>query len=237
MELGTDKRSMKQKIEITPWITVPMFMIGLIIFIIVGISVKTNTLFIQSVDLGSLHWLTQHIGEPERHFGSHFWQNVMTLCAEIGEVKSVIYITVVLALILLFKHYRLSLWIIFTIGTGTLLNYLIKQMIERPRPYNHLLRDHGYSFPSGHSNASTLLALILLIVVIPMIKIRAIQIIANIVTTMVWIGILCCRLYFHAHYITDVVGGVSLGMLWVALYLMILPLFYFNFPKKTAKHI
>ena len=47
---------------------------------------------------------------------------------------------------------------VLTITSGTLLNYLIKQLIERQRPFNHLMRDHGYSFPSGHSNASTLLA-------------------------------------------------------------------------------
>ena len=57
-----------------------------------------------------------------------------------------------------------------TITSGTLLNYLIKQLIERQRPFNHLMRDQGYSFPSGHSNASTLLALILLIILIPLIK-------------------------------------------------------------------
>ena len=107
---------------------------------------------------------------------------------------------------------------VLTITSGTLLNYLIKQLIERQRPFNHLMRDHGYSFPSGHSNASTLLALILLIILIPLIKLKAIKIIANIITIIIWIGVLCCRLYFHAHYITDVVGGVTLGIIWVALF-------------------
>ena len=92
---------------------------------------------------------------------------------------------------------------VLTITSGTLLNYLIKQLIERQRPFNHLMRDHGYSFPSGHSNASTLLALILLIILIPLIKLKAIRIIANTITIIIWIGVLCCRLYFHAHYITD----------------------------------
>ena len=61
---------------------------------------------------------------------------------------------------------------VLTITSGTLLNYLIKQLIERQRPFNHLMRDHGYSF-AVHSNASTLLALILLIILIPLIKLKA----------------------------------------------------------------
>ena len=41
--------------------------------------------------------------------------------------------------------------------TGTWINYLIKQTVERQRPFSHLAIDSGWSFPSGHSNASTLL--------------------------------------------------------------------------------
>lgn len=237
MKLGTGESGMRQKKEFTSAITVPMFMIGLIIFIFLAINVSMNTLFVQNIDLGSLHWLTEQFGEPQRYFGDNLWQNFMTFCAEIGEVKSIMYITAFLALILLFKNYKVSIWLILSIYTGTLMNYLIKQLIERPRPYNHLMRDHGYSFPSGHSNASTLLALALLIVILPMIKVMAIRIISSVLTIVIWIGILGCRLYFHAHYITDVVGGMSLGVLWIALFLMIIPLFYLNVPRVKRKAV
>ena len=132
--------------------------------------------------------MTDYFGEPERKYGDGIWHNFMTF-VEIGEVKSVIYITLFLAIVLLFKHYKLSIWMVLTITSGTLLNYLIKQLIERQRPFNHLMRDHGYSFPSGHSNASTLLALILLIILIPLIKLKAIRIIANTITIIIWIGV------------------------------------------------
>lgn len=232
MKLGTGERMNKQISGISPKMTVPMFMIGLIIFVVVAINVIHDTLLVQNIDIGSLHWLTDYFGKPERKYGDGIWHNFMTFCAEIGEVKSVIYITLFLAIVLLFKHYKFSIWMMLTITSGTLLNYLVKQLIERQRPFNHLMRDHGYSFPSGHSNASTLLALILLIILIPLIKFKAIRIIASIITIIIWIGVLCCRLYFHAHYITDVVGGVTLGIIWVALFLMILPLFYLNLRNK-----
>ncbi|MCI2948495.1 phosphatase PAP2 family protein [Staphylococcus caledonicus] len=223
---------MKQKREFAPSITVPMFIVGLLIFIFAALNVIWDTWIIQHIDLASLHWVTEQFGKPQRNFQGNIWHNFITFCAEIGEVKSILYITAFLALILLFKNYKLSIWLILSIYTGTLLNYLIKQMVERQRPYNHLIRDHGFSFPSGHSNASTLLALTLLIVVIPIIKSKALRLIISLITVIIWLGVLWCRVYFHAHYIIDVVGGVSLGMLWIALYLMIIPLFYLNFPKK-----
>ena len=94
------------------------------------------------------------------------------------------------------------------------------------------MRDHGYSFQVGILMQVRYLLLILLIILIPLIKLKAIRIIANTITIIIWIGVLCCRLYFHAHYITDVVGGVTLGIIWVALFLMILPLFYLNLRNK-----
>lgn len=72
MKLGTGESGMKQKREFTSAITVPMFMIGLIIFIFLAINVSMNTLFIQNIDLGSLHWLTEQFGAPQRHFEAIF---------------------------------------------------------------------------------------------------------------------------------------------------------------------
>ena len=82
--------------------------------------------------------------------------------------------------------------------TGTWINYLIKQTVGRQRPLSHLNIDSGLSFPSGHSNASTLFFIIIVIVVIPMLKGKIAQILVATISTMLWISILFCRMYFHA---------------------------------------
>lgn len=223
---------MKDKLEVSSIKTIPMFVVGLIIFITMVMNVIHHTILIQELDLNSLHWLTNHFGKPKRHYDCTIWHEMMTFCANFGEVKSILYITLFLALILIFKNYRLSLWLLVTIYTGTYINFLIKQLIARPRPYNHLLVDHGYSFPSGHSNATTLFALAMLLVVIPFIKRKVMRYSIAIVVVMFWIGVLSCRLYFHAHYVTDVIGGLSLGMIWIALFSMTIPLFNIKLMKK-----
>ena len=45
MKLGTGKRMNKQISEISPKMTLPMFMIGLIIFVVVAINVNTAMVF------------------------------------------------------------------------------------------------------------------------------------------------------------------------------------------------
>lgn len=65
----------------------------------------------------------------------------------------------------------------------------------------------------------------LLIVVIPLIKRAGLKAILSGLALILWISVLICRLYFHAHYLSDVVGGVTLGLTWIALWLMVYPLF------------
>lgn len=65
----------------------------------------------------------------------------------------------------------------------------------------------------------------LLIVVIPLIKRVGLKVILSSLALILWISVLICRLYFHAHYLSDVVGGVTLGLTWIALWLMVYPLF------------
>ena len=45
------------------------------------------------------------------------------------------------------------------------------------------------------------------------------------------ISVLISRLYFHAHYFSDVVGGVSLAIIWVSLFILVSPLL--NFGEKS----
>lgn len=105
--------------------------------------------------------------------------------------------------------------------------------MERQRPYSHLAIDSGWSFPSGHSNASTLLFLVIMLTIVPVIKVKVIRIIIIIVTSIIWISILFCRLYFHAHYLTDVIGGGTLAVVWVLLFIMAYPLFTLRNNKKN----
>lgn len=60
--------------------------------------------------------------------------------------------------LILKKHLRWAIFLSQNIILGSLLNHVIKQLIQRPRPeLTQLLPQGGYSFPSGHSSNSVLL--------------------------------------------------------------------------------
>ena len=90
-------------------------------------------------------------------FGHGFINNIMTFCATFGDVKIILIVATIIAVLLTFyKKVPQAIWLIITMTSGALINYLIKQTIERSRPENHLIVDTGWSFPSGHSNINTL---------------------------------------------------------------------------------
>ncbi|WP_264756922.1 phosphatase PAP2 family protein, partial [Klebsiella aerogenes] len=66
------------------------------------------------------------------------------------------------------------------------MNKLIKDTVLRPRPYNHLAVDTGFSFPSGHSNASTLLYFALMIIIISVAAKTITKVLSALVMGILW---------------------------------------------------
>jgi membrane-associated phospholipid phosphatase len=88
--------------------------------------------------------------------------------------------------------------------------HLAKAGIDRPRPPASLVDTSKSSFPSGHATYSTAYVTMALIAarVLPGIASRAALVLASLAVVAV-VGL--SRVYLHAHYWSDVVGGWGLG--------------------------
>lgn len=120
------------------------------------------------------------------------------------------------------RHWLLPLWVI--VPGGAVLNLLMKQAFQRPRPMldEALLSLPTYSFPSGHASGTTLMYGFLALVVLvhlPMALGRAgVLALASLVIALVaW-----SRVYLGVHHFTDVLAGVVEGLVWLALCVMAL---------------
>lgn len=114
-------------------------------------------------------------------------------------------------------HTRLAVFLVVTTLGGGLLDTIVKEVVGRPRPslVEPVASAHGKSFPSGHAMSSTVAYGALLLVFLPAIGRRYRPVVfAGAVVLVVAIGF--SRLALGVHYITDVVGGVVLGLAWLA---------------------
>ena len=104
-----------------------------------------------------------------------------------------------------------------TLG-GSVVNTIVKETIDRPRPSFRdpavIIFQEGKSFPSGHTMSSTIAYGALLLIFLPLIpQRRRPWAIAGVVTLVLAIGL--SRLGLGVHYVSDVVGGLILGIAWL----------------------
>lgn len=93
---------------------------------------------------------------------------------------------------------------------------LLKISLQVPRPQSTFAQTAGFSFPSNHATMAMLMYGFIAIIVTrelaPRQKITVYMIMATIVTI-----IAGSRLYLGAHWLSDIVGGLALGLAWVTL--------------------
>ena len=93
-------------------------------------------------------------------------------------------------------------------------NQIIKRIIKRPRP-NHLrlIKQGGYSYPSGHAMIAIGLYGLILYFVNKKVKDKKQRICFSSLLTFIMIGIGISRVYVGVHYPSDIIAGYLLSSL------------------------
>jgi membrane-associated phospholipid phosphatase len=114
---------------------------------------------------------------------------------------------------------RLVAFLLATTIGGSIVNTIVKQAVNRPRPTFRdpaaITFESGKGFPSGHSMSSTIAYGALLLIFLPVIPKRW-KVPAVIGTVLLVLAIGISRLGLGVHYVSDVLGGYVLGLAWLA---------------------
>lgn len=106
------------------------------------------------------------------------------------------------------RNYFVATWFTGTVGGADVLATGIKFLIARARPVHQLLPETGFSFPSIHTMSATLFVLLLL----TFFKNRHRWLV---IAAVIWVSLVALsRIYLGAHYLTDVLAGASLTIVW-----------------------
>lgn len=112
---------------------------------------------------------------------------------------------------------RLTIYLGVTTLLGGAVDTAVKVLVNRPRPdlEDPVAHAIGKSFPSGHAMTSTICYGALLLAFFPVMPRRA-RLPAAIAAGTLVVLIALSRLALGVHYVTDVVGGIVLGLAWLA---------------------
>ena len=166
---------------------------------------------------------------------------IMTFITHLGDTPGIIWFILGLGLLIPRKTRKLGILLFAGLAFASVINNLcLKEIIERPRPYNldpEVWKNAGYeyiwpnlikksdswSFPSGHTSTSIGAGFALLLGCRK--KELGIGIPAFIISLLIGFS----RIYVHVHYPTDVIVGAVIGLLsGLAMYLVFTKLV---FPK------
>jgi membrane-associated phospholipid phosphatase len=150
----------------------------------------------------------------------HATPGVTEVARAITFLGSVAWVSAVSLIIALFfvrrrEWHRLSLLALTMFG-GSALNLLLKHFFHRERPVleNPLVTLSSYGFPSGHTMGATLLYGLLALFIWNSCRSRAAPwAFASACLLILLIGL--SRIYLGAHFLSDVLGALAAGFLWL----------------------
>ena len=201
--------------KVHPWI-IFLSATGFLLFMVMLVNVLTD---------GPMLKLDEWVSMQVQGLHTETRTKAVVFLTDLNGVVASMFLFVLLSVFFWYrKWYReLRFFLISFIG-GTLLFNLFKFSVQRARPEASLFDLATYSFPSGHTTMATVLALSLCIIFVQKVSAGFPRILFFLFCILWPVLIAFTRVYLNVHWLSDVIGGLSLGLFWVTLtYLIYLP--------------
>lgn len=132
---------------------------------------------------------------------------------------AVFVVSITLLIVLWCKNKKYGKYIVINLVSITLINQILKYIVQRPRPTEFRIIDEtGYSFPSGHSMVSMAFYGFIIYLIYHYVENKYLKWgMCTLLTLLIpLIGI--SRIYLGVHYASDVIGGFCVSISYLILY-------------------
>jgi undecaprenyl-diphosphatase len=175
-----------------------------------------------------LFYLFRSAAEPFDPIGPHWLvESAAEITALGGYPVIVLAVLIVVGLLLVTRRYGPALYVVLSVGIGSLISYILKEFYERPRPnlVEHLDAVHTASFPSGHAMVGTVAYLTLAALVTRFVDDWRVKAYVVFVALAMAVLIGLTRVYLGVHWPSDVAAGWALGAAWASVAWLVPSLF------------
>ena len=125
-----------------------------------------------------------------------------------------------ITLFIVIKNKKIGISILSNVAIVTVLNQLIKRILQRPRPTEYrIIEETGYSFPSGHSMVSMAFYGYLIYLIYKYVKNKYVKWISISLLSLLICAIGISRIYLGVHYTSDVLGGFLISISYLIIYI------------------
>ena len=184
---------------------------ALVVFAFLGYVVRFYPNWLQPFDTALTNFVRQLYPR---------WTPFFLWVTQFANPWTVVVLFLALLFVLLYgKRYAEAAWLTLgVVGIAGMFNPLIKLLFMRERPtLEHLVTEHSFSFPSGHSTASMVLYGTLILLAPVFFQHKYLRLSVQILLGAFILAIGSSRVYLGVHFPSDIVGGFSLGLGWLLL--------------------
>ena len=130
------------------------------------------------------------------------------------DIPVIITWVLIVAFIFYRKQWKLESYLMLgNLALAGILIVTFKNIYQRPRPeILHLVEEKGFSFPSGHSLAVTIMVGTLIVIFSQRIKDQLWNRIVQILLGLYLVSVLISRVYLGVHYPSDVLASLCVGL-------------------------
>lgn len=163
-------------------------------------------------------------------------ENVTPIAKGITQLGGAVFL-IILATVLLItiRNKKIGLLIWINLGISTLLNQILKHIVQRPRPTEFRIIDEtGYSFPSGHSMVSAAFYGFLIYLIYKNVKNKYLKSVLITILSLLIVLIGTSRIYLGVHYTSDVLAGFLISISYLIIFTTVTKGFGF-FETKSSK--
>lgn len=156
-----------------------------------------------------------------RYLISDFATPIAVFITQFGSAMGLLVLATIASVLI--RNEKIGVTIYLNLLCVGALNQLLKYIVQRPRPNEfRLINESGYSFPSGHSMASTAFYGFFIYLIYKKVKNKKLKIILITLLTLLIILIGISRIYLGVHYTTDVIAGFLVSISYLMIYTSII---------------
>ena len=134
-----------------------------------------------------------------------------------GGAICIIVFATILSIVIKNKKTGILIWA--NLGISTLLNQILKYIVQRPRPTEfRIIDESGYSFPSGHSMVSAAFYGFLIYLIYKNVKNKYLKWTLITMLSILIISIGTSRIYLGVHYTSDVLAGFLISISYLIIF-------------------
>ena len=182
--------------------------------IILTISLILFTIITYAIFNNKINTIDQNIHSYILNIRNDNLTSILITITNISSAYALIVLSILLLLIM--KKKKLPLLISLNLIISFISNQITKQIITRPRPIGiNLIEETGYSYPSGHAMISMAYFGFIAYLIYKYVKNKLIKtiLISSIFILIILIGF--SRIYLGVHYLSDIIGGFLLSIVYL----------------------